>query len=106
IARDAFDKRYAAIAEEMTLTGVRVGVGVATPEQDASNKPVDGRTAVALNVHYATTNVDPFDRAVTLLLVRQPDRTWKVEWSPETILPALSGERLVRMTRLAPTRGR
>jgi penicillin-binding protein 2 len=106
VVRDAFDRRYAAIASEMTLTGVQLDVGAAAPEQDASHRPVEGRMVVALTVHYLTSNVDPFVRTVGLPLVRQPDRTWKVDWTPEAIVPGLSGDRLVRMTRLDPTRGR
>ena len=106
IARDAFDRRYAAIADEMTLTAVQIAVGAPEQPQDASRKPIEGRMNVALDVRYATTRVDPFSRAVSLPLVRQPDRSWKVDWTPETILPGLTGDRLVRMTRLVPTRGR
>ncbi|OLC56833.1 MAG: hypothetical protein AUH85_04940 [Chloroflexi bacterium 13_1_40CM_4_68_4] len=105
-ARDAFVTRYGNIADEMSLTGIDVSLGVATPEQDASQKPIDGRVDVPLTVRYKTTKIDPFTRTVALILVRQPDKSWKVDWTPEAIVPGLSGDRLVRMTRLAPTRGR
>ena len=106
VARDAFVTRYGNIADEMSLTGVAVTPGLATPEQDASQKPIDGRVDVPLTVQYRTTKVDPFTRTVPLILVRQPDKTWRVDWTPEAIVPGLSGDRLVRMTRQVPTRGR
>ncbi|HYY54082.1 MAG TPA: penicillin-binding transpeptidase domain-containing protein [Candidatus Dormibacteraeota bacterium] len=106
IARDAFVGRYARIAEEMSLSGVDVETGVAVAEQDASHKPLEGRMDVPLTVRYRTTRVDPFTRGVTLVLVRQQDKSWRIDWTPEAILPGLSGDRLVRMTRLVPTRGR
>ena len=106
ITRDDFITRFGRIAEEMSLIGVDIDVGVAVQEQDASRKPIEGRVDVPLTVHYDTSRVDPFTLAVALVLVRQADKTWRVDWTPEAILPGLSGERLVHMSRLVPTRGR
>ncbi|OLC53333.1 MAG: hypothetical protein AUH85_14410 [Chloroflexi bacterium 13_1_40CM_4_68_4] len=106
LAKGAFVGRYQRSAEEMSLDAVEVGVGVSVPEQDASHKPIDGRASVPLAVHYKTRLVDPFSRAVGLGLVRQPDKSWRVEWRPTAILPELTGDRLVRMTRVDPSRGR
>lgn len=106
VGREAFITRYQAIAEEMSLDSVQVEVGVAAPESDASQRPIDGRVSVPLTAHYRTRLVGAFSRALALGLSRQADRTWGVDWSPAVILPELTGERLVRMTRLEPSRGR
>lgn len=106
LSRDAFDKRYAGIANEMSLSAVQVGVGAPAAVKDASQQPIDGKMDVPLTVRYATTRVVPFERTVTLPLVRQQDKTWRIEWAPTAILPELTGDRLVRMTRLDPSRGR
>ncbi len=106
VAKDAFGGRYQRIAEEMSSDGVEARVGDSVPEQDASRRPIEGRVSVPLTVRYTTRRVDPFTRAVALALVRQPDRGWRIDWAPSAILPELTAERLVRMTRLDPSRGR
>src|SRR3989454_1533070 len=97
LAKDAFVGRYQRIAEEMSLEAVGIGVGVSVPDEDASHKPIDGRASVPLAVRYKTRLVDPFSRAVALALVRQPDRSWRVEWRPTAILSELTGDRLGRL---------
>ncbi len=106
VARDAFTGRYGRIALEMSLAKVEVTVGEPALEQDTSRKPIESRVRVPLTVRFETRRVEPFTRAVVLPLARQQDRAWRVDWSPEVILPELTGERLVRMTRLDPSRGR
>lgn len=106
IAHDAFVGRYERIAEEMTLESVTVAVGEPVPAQDERGKPVEGRASALLAVRFRTARVGEFVREVTLPLVRQADRSWKADWTPTAILPELTGDRLVRLTRVEPTRGR
>ncbi len=106
LAKDGFVGRYQRVALEMSLEGVEASAGEAVPDQDASRRPIDGRVSVPLTVRYRTRRVDPFTRAVALALVRQADRSWRIDWAPTAILPGLGGDRLVRMTRLDPSRGR
>lgn len=106
IAEDAFVRRYGRIAEEMTLDGVVVSAGEPRPVVDDGGKTVEGRVTVPLGVRFRTQRVGEFAREVLLPLVRQEDRSWRVDWTTAAIVPELTGERLVRVTRLEPTRGR
>ena len=56
-----------------------------------------------------TTRVGDFKRSTTLSLVMVGEKdkaVWRIAWSPTAILPKLSAGRLVRMTRIATSRGR
>ncbi len=106
VAKDALVTRYGNIADEMTLESVVVSAGESRAVTDANGKVVEGRVVVPLAVRFRTTRVGEFAREVQLTLERQKDRSWRVDWSPAAIVPELTGERLVRMTRLDPTRGR
>lgn len=106
VAADAFIGRYERIAEEMTLESVVVTAAEPAAALDERGKPIEGRAIAKLAARLRTTRVGEFAREVSLPLVRQADRSWKVDWTPAAIVPELTGERLVRMTRLEPSRGR
>ncbi len=58
---------------------------------------------------FHTTRVGDFKRSteLSLVLVGEKDKAaWRIAWTPEAILPKLSAGRLVRMTRIATSRGR
>lgn len=106
IGGDGFVSRYRGIADEMTLESITVAVGEVRPVTDEAGKAVEGLVMAPLVARFRTTRVGEFAREVLLPLVRQEGRSWKVDWTPAAIVPELTGERLVRMTRLEPTRGR
>jgi penicillin-binding protein 2 len=106
LARDEFVTRYERIAEEMTLDRLTATTTEVVPAVDADGRRIEGETRATLEVRLTTRNVGEFVRHVVLPLIRQPDRTWRVDWRPTAIVPELTGDRLVRMTRIAPSRGR
>jgi penicillin-binding protein 2 len=106
ISREAFTGRYARIAEEMSLEDVRVEVRQVRPESDERGRRLEDRAAATLAATFTTRLAGDFSRELELRLALQEDRTWRVDWSPAAIVPELTGERLVRMTRLTSSRGR
>ena len=62
-----------------------------------------------LAVTFKTDRVGDFSREVSLRLVLQGAKDevrWRIDWTPEAILPRLTAGRLVRLTRLPTSRGR
>ena len=109
VGTEGFIDRLPRIAEEMTLRSLVATTGPSTRPKLPNGSP-DPRTAsVPLDVTFHTTRVGDFKRSTTLSLVMVGEKdkaVWRISWSPEAILPALSAGRLVRMTRLATSRGR
>src|SRR5439155_24610951 len=71
--------------------------------------PDPKRATVPLDITFHTQRVGDVRRTTTLSLVfigEKDKGAWKIDWSPEAILPSLSPGRLVRMMRLNTTRGR
>ncbi len=104
-----FLERLPRIAEEMTLRSLDVKVGPALHPRQPSGSPDPRRATVPLSVTYRTERVGEIKRETQLQLVlesEKQDARWRIDWSPEAILPGLTAGRLVRMTRLATTRGR
>ncbi len=104
-----FVDRLPRIAEEMSLSSLDVKVGEALHPRLPGGSPDPNRATIPLNVTYATSKVGTFTRSTDLRLVLQGEKAqakWRIDWTPETILPGLSTGRLVRMTRLPTTRGR
>jgi penicillin-binding protein 2 len=109
VGEDGFIKRLPRIAEEMTLKSLEAIVGAAA-HPAGPNGSADPRKATApLSVTFHTQRVGDFKRDTSLALVMIGDKdkaVWKIDWSPEAILPHLVTGRLVRMTRLLTSRGR
>ena len=109
VGTEGFIDRLPRIAEEMTLRSLEATPGPSTRQKLPYGSP-DPRTAtVALDVTFRTARVGDVKRSTTLSLVLVGDKdkaVWRIAWSPEAILPALSPGRLVRMTRLDTSRGR
>ena len=109
IGPENFIERLPRIAEEMTLRSLEAKTGASTRERLANGSPDPRSASVPLDVTFHTTRVGDFARSTTLslVLVGEGDKAvWRISWSPEAILPKLSAGRLVRMTRLATSRGR
>lgn len=109
VGRAGMVERLPRIAEEMTLTALDVKPGVVSRPRLADGSPDPRRATVPLTVTYRTARLGDITRDVKLSLVmdgEKQDARWRIDWSPETVLPALTTGRLVRMTRLATTRGR
>src|SRR5256886_234033 len=108
VGTEGFVDRLPRIAEEMTLKALDVKIGASS--RPLANGSPDARHAVVpLDITYHTTRVGDVRRTTTLSLtyIGEKDKgVWKIEWTPEAILPNLTPGRLVRMTRLPTTRGR
>ena len=109
IGTEGFLDRFPLIADAMTLRSLEATVGPSTREKLPNGSP-DARSAkVPLDVTFHTARVGDFKRSTTLSLVMVGEKdkaVWRISWSPEAILPKLSPGRLVRMTRIATSRGR
>ena len=109
IGTGGFIDRLPRIAEEMTLRSLDATTGPSTREKLPSGSPDPRSATVPLDVTFHTTRVGDFTRSTTLSLVMVGDKdkaVWRIAWTPTAILPKLSAGRLVRMTRLATSRGR
>ncbi|HVR89105.1 MAG TPA: penicillin-binding transpeptidase domain-containing protein [Candidatus Limnocylindria bacterium] len=109
VGEDGFLKRLPRISEEMTLASLDVTVGVATRPTGADGKPDPRHATVPLSATFHTTRIGDFKRntLLALVLIGEKDKAvWKIDWTPEALLPRLATGRLVRMTRLATSRGR
>ncbi|MHB8631925.1 MAG: penicillin-binding protein 2 [Candidatus Limnocylindria bacterium] len=109
VGEDGFIKRLPRIAEEMTLTSLGAVAGTAVHPAGPNGSPDPRRATVPLSVTFHTQRVGTFTRDTVLSLVMVGERdkaAWKIDWTPEAILPQLATGRLVRMTRLPTSRGR
>lgn len=109
VGEDGFIKRLPRIADEMTLKSLEASTGTATHPLGANGSPDPRRASVPLSATFHTRRVGDFhrDTLLSLVMLGEKDKaTWKIDWSPEAIVPRLSTGRLVRMTRLPTTRGR
>jgi len=109
VGEDGFITRLPRIAEEMTLRSLEAKAGTATIPKLPSGSPDPARATVPLAVTYRTERVGDFSRETALRLVLEGEKekaVWRIDWTPEAILPRLTPGRLVRMTRLATSRGR
>ncbi|HUG06150.1 MAG TPA: penicillin-binding transpeptidase domain-containing protein [Candidatus Limnocylindria bacterium] len=109
IGTEGFLDRLPLIAEAMTLRSLEAVTGPSTRERLPNGSPDPRSATVPLDVTFHTTRVGDFTRSTTLSLVmvgEQDKAVWRISWSPEAILPELSAGRLVRMTRVATSRGR
>ena len=104
-----FTERLPRIADEMTLRSLDVKVGQALHPRQPNGSPDPRRATIPLSLTFTTGRVGVIKRETQLQLVMEgekQDARWRIEWTPEAILPGLTTGRLVRMTRLATTRGR
>ena len=109
VGTTGFIDRLPRIAEEMTLRSLDVKVGQALHPRLPSGSPDPRRASVPLSVTYHTARVGEFRRETQIALVLEGEKQearWRIDWTPEAILPGLTAGRLVRMTRLGTTRGR
>ena len=106
---DGFIKRLPRIAEEMTQTSLEATTGNAAHPAAANGSPDPRRATVPLSVTFHTQRVGDIRRDTFLSLVMTGEKdkaVWKIDWTPEAVLPHLVAGRLVRMTRLPTSRGR
>ena len=109
VGEDGFLKRLPRIAEEMTLSSLEVTAGPATRPAGADGKPDPRHASAPLGATFHTARVGDFKRTTLLALVLSGEKdkaVWKIEWTPEALLPRLATGRLVRMTRVPTSRGR
>ena len=109
VGTEGFIDRLPLIAEQMTLRTLEATTGPSTREKLPNGSPDPRSATVPLDVTFHTTRVGDFTRStkLALVLVGEKDKAvWRISWTPEAILPALSAGRLVRMTRLDTSRGR
>ncbi len=109
VGEEGFVARLPRIAEEMSLRSLEAKPGQATRTKLPNGSPDPARATVPLAVTFRTDRVGDFAREVSLRLVLQgtkDEARWRIDWTPEAILPRLTPGRLVRMTRLATSRGR
>src|SRR5260221_12924969 len=109
VGQVGFIARLPRIAEEMTETSLEATVGQAAHLTGANGSPDPRRATATLRVTFHTQRVGTLkrDTFLSLLLTGEKEKAaWKIDWTPEAILPHLVTGRLVRMTRLATTRGR
>jgi cell division protein FtsI/penicillin-binding protein 2 len=104
-----FIDRLPRIAEEMTLRSLDAKVGPALHPRLPDGSPDPRRATIPMTVTFKTAKVGDITRDTQLRLVLEGEKQearWRIDWTPEAILPGLAPGRLVRMTRLATTRGR
>jgi penicillin-binding protein 2 len=109
VGEDGFIKRLPRIAEEMTLRSLEATTGPAVHPAGPNGSPDPRRATASLGVTFHTQKVGDFkrDTLLSLVMVGEKDKAeWRIDWSPEAILPRLAPGRLVRMTRLPTSRGR
>ena len=109
VGEEGFIKRLPRIAEEMTVTSLEASAGTATHPAGPNGSPDPRRATVPLNVTFHTQRVGDLRRDTFLSLVMTGEKdkaVWKIDWTPEAILPHLVTGRLVRMIRLPTSRGR
>ncbi|HUG55855.1 MAG TPA: penicillin-binding transpeptidase domain-containing protein, partial [Candidatus Limnocylindrales bacterium] len=109
VGAEGFLDRLPLIAAEMSLTALDAVAGEATHDARPDGSPDPRRATVPLDVTFTTSRVGTFSRVTVLRLVlvgEEEEAAWRIDWSPEMILPTLSPGRLVRMTRLPTSRGR
>jgi penicillin-binding protein 2 len=105
---EGFIDRLPRIAEEMTLKSLDVAVGPSSRPL-VSGSPDPTHATIPLDITYHTARVGDVRRTTTLAMVFVGEKDkgiWKIDWTPEAILPNLTPGRLVRMLRLPTTRGR
>lgn len=104
-----FIERLPRIAQEMTVMSLEAKPGQALHPRLPSGSPDPRKATVPLTVTYKTAKVGTLTRETKLNLVMDGEKAaarWRIDWTPEAILPGLTQGRLVRMTRLPTTRGR
>ena len=104
-----FIDRLPRIAEEMTLRSLDAKVGQALHPRLPDGSPDPRRATIPMTVTFTTARVGAITRDTQLRLVLEGEKQearWRIDWTPEAIVPSLAPGRLVRMTRLATTRGR
>src|SRR5258705_7917887 len=109
VGTGGFVDRLPLIAQEMTLRSLEATTAPSTRAKLANGSPDPRRATVPLEVTFHTTRVGDFKRSteLSLVLVGEKDKAaWRIAWTPEAIRPKLSAGRLVRMTRIATSRGR
>ncbi|HEX9269571.1 MAG TPA: penicillin-binding transpeptidase domain-containing protein [Candidatus Limnocylindria bacterium] len=109
VGEDGFVKRLPRIADEMTLRSLEATAGAATHPTGTDGKPDARHATVPLTVTFHTRRVGDVrrDTFLSLTLIGEKDKAaWRIDWSPEAILPHLTTGRLVRMTRVPTSRGR
>ena len=109
VGEDGFLKRLPRIADEMTLTSLEATTGAAVHPAGPNGSPDPRKATAPLTVTFHTRRVGDVTRSTFLSLVMVGDKdkaAWKIDWTPEAILPHLTSGRLVRMTRLDTSRGR
>ena len=108
VGTDGFIDRLPRIADEMTLRSLDVAVGPSSRPL-ANGSPDPAHATIPLDITYHTARVGDVRRTTTLAMVYVGEKdkgVWKIDWSPEALLPNLVPGRLVRMLRLPTTRGR
>ena len=109
VGEDGMLMRLPRIADEMSLTSLDATTGPAVHPAGAGGSPDPRRAKAPLSVTFHTARVGDVrrDTFLSLVLVGEKDKAaWKVDWTPESILPRLTSGRLVRMSRLPTSRGR
>jgi penicillin-binding protein len=109
VGQDGFIARLPRIADEMTLKSLDATTGTAVHPAGANGSPDPRKATVPLSVTFHTQRVGDFkrDTFLSLLMVGDKDTAaWKIDWTPEAILPHLATGRLVRMIRVPTSRGR
>ncbi|OLC54074.1 MAG: hypothetical protein AUH85_12615 [Chloroflexi bacterium 13_1_40CM_4_68_4] len=108
VGTEGFVDRLPRIAVEMTLRSLDVAVGPSSRPL-ANGSPDPAHATIPLDITYHTARVGDVRRTTTLAMVYIGEKdkgVWKIDWSPEALLPNLVPGRLVRMMRLVTTRGR
>ena len=109
VGEDGFIARLPRIAEEMSLRSLEAKPGPAIRGKLPNGSPDPARATAPVAVTFKTDRVGDFSREVSLRLVLQgakDEARWRIDWTPESVLPQLTPGRLVRMTRLPTSRGR
>ena len=109
VGEDGMLRRLPRIADEMSLTSLDATTGPAVHPAGPGGSPDPRRAKAPLSVTFHTARVGDVrrDTFLSLVLVGEKDKAaWKIDWTPESILPRLTSGRLVRMSRLPTSRGR
>jgi penicillin-binding protein 2 len=110
ISKEDFIKRYDAIAEEATITGIDYEIAAETAA-DATEVPVTVTIHTSFFGDIGEENTIPLVRDEVALAARRgratPERRqeWRVDWSPSLIFAELDDRSLVHFFRDVPRRG-
>lgn len=99
IDKQTFATRYKNIFDAMKLQGMEYNIGAPVIPKEDKNA-----ASVPLNITFKTATIGDITLSYKMQLIRE-NRIWNIKWDPSLILPQLSGDDKVKVSRQTPKRG-